>query len=306
MNDKHDEFSRIKQLVQTIRPGCTLRRAWPLEGGVSAQVTAFEIEQPDGRTERLVIRRHGAIDKGHNPDIARDEFSLLAILHQAGLAVSKPVYHDSANQIFPTPYIVVEYIDGSIDIIPTDLPDALRQIAVFLARLHALDLGKHGVHFLPRREDPVDGILQHLSHTPNADRIHAALDACGPFSSMNERVLLHGDYWPGNIMWRDGRIAAVLDWEDAAIGDPLADLAGCRLELLWKFGLSAMADFTAHYTAMASIDLANLPFWELYVASGASAHMSEWGLDPATEADMHRKTNTFLERATSDLAGRQV
>jgi aminoglycoside phosphotransferase (APT) family kinase protein len=35
--------------------------------------------------------------------------------------------------------------------------------------------------------------------------------------------LLHGDYWPDNTLWRDGRLVCVIDWEDAALGDPLAD-----------------------------------------------------------------------------------
>jgi aminoglycoside phosphotransferase (APT) family kinase protein len=34
----------------------------------------------------------------------------------------------------------------------------------------------------------------------------------------------HGDYRPANLVVRDGRIAAVLDWEMAGIGDPARDL----------------------------------------------------------------------------------
>jgi hypothetical protein len=37
-------------------------------------------------------------------------------------------------------------------------------------------------------------------------------------------VLVHGDYRVGNLVWRAGRIVAVLDWEGAGIGDPLEDL----------------------------------------------------------------------------------
>jgi aminoglycoside phosphotransferase (APT) family kinase protein len=37
----------------------------------------------------------------------------------------------------------------------------------------------------------------------------------------------------------------VLDWEDAAIGDPLADVANVRLELLWARGIEAMEPFTS-------------------------------------------------------------
>ena len=72
-------------------------------------------------------------------------------------------------------------------------------------------------------------------------------------------MLVHGDYWPGNILWRDGRIVAVVDWEDAAVGEPLADLANCRLEILWSFGIEAMNDFTDDYRSLMTVDFTNLP-----------------------------------------------
>ncbi|HYH12789.1 MAG TPA: phosphotransferase, partial [Thermomicrobiales bacterium] len=128
------------------------------------------------------------------------------------------------------------------------------------------------------------------------------LAAHGSPAMTNESVLLHGDYWPGNILWRDGDIAAVLDWEDAAIGDPVADLAGSRLELLWKFGPEVMESFTTHYLSRTTIDLADLPLWELTSASGAAAHMSAWGLDAAIEAEMREKAWWFMEQARQRLA----
>ena len=36
--------------------------------------------------------------------------------------------------------------------------------------------------------------------------------------------------------WCHNRIVAVIDWEDAALGDPLADVANARLEVLMHFG----------------------------------------------------------------------
>jgi aminoglycoside phosphotransferase (APT) family kinase protein len=49
------------------------------------------------------------------------------------------------------------------------------------------------------------------------DCLHAA--ARGP------DVLLHLDYHPMNVLVADGRVSAVLDWANARIGDPRADLA---------------------------------------------------------------------------------
>jgi len=38
-------------------------------------------------------------------------------------------------------------------------------------------------------------------------------------------VLVQGDTGPGNFMFRDGQIVAVVDWELAHLGDPMEDLA---------------------------------------------------------------------------------
>jgi aminoglycoside phosphotransferase (APT) family kinase protein len=37
-------------------------------------------------------------------------------------------------------------------------------------------------------------------------------------------VWLHADLMPGNLLLRDGRLAAVIDWGAVAVGDPAVDL----------------------------------------------------------------------------------
>lgn len=41
----------------------------------------------------------------------------------------------------------------------------------------------------------------------------------------DDMVIIHGDYRFGNFLWQDTEIAAVVDWERAMLGDPMADLA---------------------------------------------------------------------------------
>jgi aminoglycoside phosphotransferase (APT) family kinase protein len=43
--------------------------------------------------------------------------------------------------------------------------------------------------------------------------------------------IVHGDFWHENLLARGSRLTAVLDWEEAAVGDPAIDLAG-----LWYLG----------------------------------------------------------------------
>lgn len=54
------------------------------------------------------------------------------------------------------------------------------------------------------------------------DRIEAVLDEWEPGGV----AVLHGDVGPANVLARDGRVTAVVDWEMTAVGDPLHDLAG--------------------------------------------------------------------------------
>jgi aminoglycoside phosphotransferase (APT) family kinase protein len=42
-------------------------------------------------------------------------------------------------------------------------------------------------------------------------------------------VLVHGDAGPGNFLFADGRITAIVDWELAHLGDPMEDLAWLSL-----------------------------------------------------------------------------
>ena len=276
-----DPFLR---LAERMAPGATPIRTWPLTGGVSAFVHAVELSWPDGRLERLVVRRPGALDKGHGPEAVADEHRLLERLYAAGLPVAEPRWLDADGEIFGTPCLVTAFVDGSTEL----PPDAPEQMGRMLARIHALDVMALGVGFLPGRVDPAD------------DGGEGSTARRAPLLRTS---LLHGDFWPGNLLWRDGSIAAVLDWEDAAVGDPLSDVAGCRQELLWKLGEDAMETFTRAYAALADVDRRALGSWEVFVATAALAHMGKWGLEPAVEQEMRRGSEAFLARARRSPSG---
>ena len=42
-------------------------------------------------------------------------------------------------------------------------------------------------------------------------------------------TLVHGDYHPGNMLFRDNQVVAILDWEIAEIGQPLLDLGALSI-----------------------------------------------------------------------------
>jgi aminoglycoside phosphotransferase (APT) family kinase protein len=285
-----------------------LLRRWELKGGISAQVTALEIERSDGQTKKMIVRRLGAVDLKRNPHVAADEFRLLQVLQQAGITAPAPYYLDQSGEIFSTPYLVIEYIEGQPEFAPSNLTDLIVQLATHLSRIHHLDCSKLDLSFLPNHAQQVAGKLSArpatLDESLDERRIRDALEAVWPLPQRNKSVLLHGDFWPGNILWRDDRLAAVVDWEDAALGDPLADLANSRLEILWAFGIDALRSFTQTYQSMTTIDFTDLPHWDLCAALRPASRLGEWGLDAATEKAMREGHRLFASQAFEKLSNR--
>ncbi len=303
------EDEQFAQLVRRIDPQSTLRRRWEVRGGVSAQVTGLEVLLSDGQTRKMIVRRHGAVDRTQNPQIAADEFRLLQILQSVALPTPIPYYLDQSGAVFPTPYIVIECIEGQTEFAPANLAAYLHQFTANLVRIHRIDCANLDLSFLPGQEkrytEKIEKRPAHLDESLAEGRIRDAAEAAWPVVQHGDATLLHGDYWPGNILWKDGRLAAILDWEDAAFGDPLADLATSRLEILWAFGVRAMHDATHHYhSLMPAIDFTNLPYWDLCAALRPASQISTWGLDERTEKTMRERHRLFTTQAFEKLSAR--
>jgi aminoglycoside phosphotransferase (APT) family kinase protein len=294
----------IERAVAALAPGAQIVDVRAVTGGVSATVVRVDLEVADVR-RRVLFRQHGGAEfKQHARTVAEKEYHLLVALHRAGLAVPEPLWFEPARSD-AAPSLVLDWVDGSTEVTGEELAAALDQMADFLVRLHGLDPGALDVELEPV-EDPVAGVIPLL---PASDAGRAALgrltgDHVTPDPA--RLVLLHGDFWPGNVIWQQGRLRAVIDWEDAALGDPLADLATARVELLCRFGDEAMERFTTRYVEqhceqIGPLPLAALPVWELYVSAAALGSMGAWGLDPDDEARRRRETGRFFEMALAQL-----
>lgn len=302
----------FEQVVHRIAPESKLRRAWNLRGGISAEMTALEIEQGDGRIQRVIIRCPGDSAYKRNAQAAANEFKLLQALQRVDLPTQRPLLLDSSGEIFPLPYLVIEYIEGQPDFAPVDLATYLWQFAAQLAMIHDIDYGQMGLSFLPNQATGLHETIGEdppmLNQSLEEGRIRHALKAAWPFAQPNPPVVRHGDFWPGNILWRNGKIAAVIDWEDALIGDPLTDLAITRFDILCIFGSDAMGSFTQHYLSYRVIDTTTLPFWDLYAAlrfvrlagsdlAGWAAFYPPFGRPDITEQSLRLHYRFFIEQA---------
>ena len=309
--------NKFEKLAQRITPHSRLLRIWPLKGGISAEMTAFELESPNGQISRMILRRPSEQTLQRNPHAAEDEFKVLQLTKSLGLATPAPHYLDSSGAIFSTPYLVIEYIDGKPEFPPDPGADFIFQLAKHLAKIHRADCSNQDISFLLKQANGCAEtsyeVLINIDPLLDDRRIRSVLEVVSPLPQRNTATLLHGDYWPGNLLWRDGMLVGVVDWEDAKLGDPLIDFAISRLDILTIFGIDAMQSFTQHYQSLMDIDYTNLPYWDLCAALRLSrligSDIAEWtaffdpyGREDITEQTLRKHFRYFVRQAFKKLA----
>ena len=89
----------LAAIAQQLAPGATVLRAWPLRGGISAQMTAVELALPNaatrrGELRRVIVRQPGDWALREYPQAARREFRVLEIAREVGAAAPAPLLLD--------------------------------------------------------------------------------------------------------------------------------------------------------------------------------------------------------------------
>jgi aminoglycoside phosphotransferase (APT) family kinase protein len=249
------DLARLRVHLDTAAPGL-------VRGPLSAQVIAggrsnLSYVLTDGE-HRWVLRRPPL---GHVLATAHDmgrEHRVMTALAPTPVPVPATVLLCADPDVLGAPFYIMEFVDGAIYRSPADTRglDADRCDAIAgalidtLAELHELDPAEIGLAdfgrpagFLERqvRRWKTQLDASNSRPLPGADELHAALAAAVPESA--RPCLLHGDYRLDNVVVGSGdRIAAVLDWEMSALGDPLADLG---LFLVYYSGVEAIPGVVA-------------------------------------------------------------
>jgi aminoglycoside phosphotransferase (APT) family kinase protein len=195
----------------------------------------------DANAATTVLRRpplSGVIASAH--DVLR-EHRIMAALYGSGVPVPAMLAACPDESVIGAPFIVMDYVDGVVlrdqDTAEAQLDETARSrvgasMVEALARLHTIvpdevglgDLGK-GVDYIARQLARWEQQLERLGVPTSAAMrdILGRLQAGVP-GQASVRIV-HGDFRPGNaVVGTDGNLRAVLDWELATLGDPLADL----------------------------------------------------------------------------------
>ncbi len=235
--------------------GCRVSHVRRILGGQSATTDLLRAE--DGTF--LVLRRHGAWSIGLDDGIADREKSVLEAVRAAGVPAPEVLW---AGPLDVGTAIITSFVEGEAILVPEDPVAWVGGLAETLVRLHSVAVGQQLGQQLtsapanPVVFDPSPGFFEHA----RARELLARRDLLTP-PSFDSPKLVHGDFWPGNVLWRGGEIAAVVDWEAAVLADPAADVAYCATEMHYLGLVEEAEQFVAAYRNGTDSSLEALDYW---------------------------------------------
>lgn len=292
LNDDDDRLLRgplpdhaLRWAEAAVGPGSRVRVIEALAGGTSSAVHALTIEDAGGRVHELVLRRFVRLDwLAEEPDLAAREATAL------GLMATSPL---------PTPALVAVSDDA---VLMTRLPGEidwnppLLGLAELLPLIHATPvpegapLPDYRPYPIKMRRPPV------WAGRPDAWlRGIELLD--GPVPS-HERLLIHRDFHPGNVLWHEGEVTGLVDWVNASIGSPWADVGHCRVNLASEVGQEGADEFLELYRQVSGRQDPYHPYWDISAAIG--------GLDEDADDAPSSEDEQFLQSAIRNLQSQRA
>lgn len=205
----------------------------------------------------------------------RREFRVISAMRGTDVPAPLAYAYCEDPEVNDRPFYIMEFVDGFIPVDPREVTarydEAARRhmgehLIDVLAALHTLDPESVGLGDFGKAEGFVERQVRRFTQqietavtrpVPELQELSARLARSVPPSS--KAAIVHGDYRLDNAIMNDaGDLIAVLDWEMATLGDPLADMG--MLKMYW--GEAASAGTPNFIASTPVISLPGFPTWD--------------------------------------------
>ena len=229
--------AELADWLRTALPDCgSLRAVRRLPGGQSNPTYRLTTDQCD-----LVLRRKPFGDLLASAHAVDREYRVIGALHPVGFPVPRPMVLCQDRNVIGAEFYVMETIDGRThwigslpDCTPAERRSTYEAAVTTLATLHSVDPGKVGLADFGAPGSYLERQVRRwtrqyrAAQTDQIDEVEKLIQWLPLSLPRQDRVrLVHGDYRLDNLLFAktSASVLAVIDWELATVGDPLADLS---------------------------------------------------------------------------------
>jgi aminoglycoside phosphotransferase (APT) family kinase protein len=231
------------------------------------------------------------------PDLIVHEATALKEAAKAGLRAPKLINCSSQDIGFGGPALLMSYMEGKVELFPTDTGKWLQSLADELVSIHNHKAEGFGWNFSSwvNRE-----LLTPPAWTQIPDVWEKAIDIWLNHVPDSSPVFLHRDYHPTNVLCQKGEVIGTVDWINACRGPAEVDIAHCRTNFVQMESIEVADEFLKRYLERStgfeynyywdidSIFDMNLPDPEFYKP------WLEFGLDNIPIEVLRRRIDAYL------------
>jgi aminoglycoside phosphotransferase (APT) family kinase protein len=332
-----EERHRIDQAALEKFLGFKIVEIQQFKGGQSNPT--YRLAAKDGKAYALRRKPPGKLlPSAHAVD---REYRVISALHPVGFPVAKPLVLCEDESVIGTVFYVMDCVEGRV-LWDQSLPGMSKaeRAAVWdelnrtIAQLHRMDYRSVGLEGFGKPGSYIERQVARWSKQYQASQTEPieAMDHLIAWLPNNippetGTTVVHGDFRLDNAIFHpaEPRILAVLDWELATLGDPLADFAyhcmswhippgqfrGIAGLDLASLGIPSENDYVARYcerTGRAGIDQSHWDFYMAYnlfrIAAILQGIMKR--VVDGTAASVHARDAGMRARPMAELGWRQV
>jgi aminoglycoside phosphotransferase (APT) family kinase protein len=246
---------------------------------------------------------------GINASMVATGAAALELAERHGLLAPRLIDADLQGDVAGVSATLETLVPGTTAWPATSSVERLRAAGAALARVHTVVMAPR--EHLPFRPRPI--AVDHFAHArrkgwmPTTPLLQAADDVIRAHGlPLGETVFVHGDVWPGNLLWAGDEVAALVDWKTAGVGAPGVDVSELRKQVAIIFGPEAPDLVLEGWERATGTKAQDVSYWDAVAALNTRTELDDgyrsggWAplLDTAGATD---RRDEFLRVALTNL-----
>jgi aminoglycoside phosphotransferase (APT) family kinase protein len=252
----------------------------------------LRIEHSSGTTDAVL---RVPTPPGINASMVATGAAALELAERCGLLAPRLIATDLRGDETSTITTLETLVAGSTAWPAPSSVERLRAAGAALARVHAFAM--EPAPHLPFRQRPIAvddfALFRRKGWMPTTPLLQAADEVITAHGlPPGDTVFVHGDVWPGNLMWAGDDVAALIDWKTAGVGAPGVDLCELRKQVAMAFGPHAPEHVLQGWERATGTKARDVAYWDAVAALNTPTEVPGGATD---------RRDAFLRAALTNL-----
>jgi len=260
--ESHADLSAeaLRWAAQAVGGRARVENVRRMAGSTSSTLFALDIRLGSDVLECVLRRYDNAEWRAGEPHAPQREAAALRRVSGSEIAAPALLACDpNGTASGGVPLVLMGRLPGRVVLVPDDLDRWLYGLADALLPVHSIPADdfpwRYGTYVdVPSLTPPAWSRVPYLW-----ERVISIAQGPAPPAPA---CLIHRDYHPTNVLWEGDKVSGIVDWPNACRGAANFDVAWCRLNLLYLYGVAAADRFLAAYESLAGRSFTHHPYWD--------------------------------------------